>query len=107
MGPVERSITDKLGAHFGAEFLQVTNESFMHSVPEGSESHFKVVVVSELFEGQRLVQRHQSVYRLLADDLAGPVHALAVHTYTPFEWSEIDATAPDSPTCLGGTKKSS
>ena len=107
MGPVEHSITEKLSAHFGAEFLQVANESFMHSVPEGSESHFKVVVVSHQFDGQRLVQRHQSVYKLLADDLAGPIHALAVHTYTPLEWAEVDATAPDSPSCLGGTKKSS
>jgi len=104
MGPVERAITDKLTVHFDAQFLQVTNESFMHSVPEGSESHFKLVVVSEQFDSQRLVQRHQSIYKLLADDLSGPVHALALHTYTPTEWSEKKAKAPDSPDCLGGSK---
>lgn len=105
MGPVERAITDKLNAHFDAQFLQVTNESFMHSVPEGSESHFKLVIVSEQFDSQRLVQRHQSIYRLLADDLAGPIHALALHTYTPFEWSTKNAQAPESPNCLGGSKE--
>jgi BolA protein len=105
MGPVERSITDKLGAHFDAQFLQVTNESFMHSVPAGSESHFKLVIVCDQFDGQRLVQRHQAIYKLLADDLAGPIHALALHTYTPVEWSEKNAEAPESPNCLGGSKK--
>ncbi len=105
MGPVERAVTDKLNGHFAAQFLQVTNESYMHSVPEGSESHFKLVIVSDQFDGQRLVQRHQSIYRLLADDLAGPIHALALHTYTPSEWSEKNAQAPESPNCLGGSKE--
>ena len=105
LGPVERAITDKLSGHFDAQFLQVTNESYMHSVPEGSESHFKLVIVSEQFEGQRLVQRHQSVYRLMADDLAGPIHALALHTYTPSEWSAKNAQAPESPNCLAGSKE--
>jgi stress-induced morphogen len=104
VGPVERSITDKISAHCAVQFLQVTNESYMHSVPEGSESHFKLVIVSEQFHAQRLVQRHQSIYRLLADDLAGPVHALALHTYTPVEWSQKNADAPVSPNCLGGGK---
>ena len=104
MGPVERSITDKLSTHFDAQTLQVTNESFMHSVPAGSESHFKLVIVCDQFDGQRLVQRHQSVYKLLADDLAGPVHALALHTYTISEWAEKNAVAPESPNCLGGSK---
>ena len=104
MGPVERVITEKLNAHFDAQLLQVTNESFMHSVPEGSESHFKLVIVSEQFDSQLLVQRHQLVYKLLADDLAGPIHALALHTYTPFEWSAKNAQASESPNCLGGSK---
>ncbi|MGB0449434.1 MAG: BolA/IbaG family iron-sulfur metabolism protein [Porticoccaceae bacterium] len=105
MGPVECSITDKLSAHFDAHLLQVTNESYMHSVPAGSESHFKLVIVSDEFDGQRLVQRHQSIYKLLADELAGPVHALALHTYTLFEWSAKNAQAPKSPDCLGGSKE--
>ena len=104
MGPVERSITDKLDASFQVQFLQVTNESFMHSVPEGSESHFKLVIVSDLFNGQRLVQRHQSVCKLLSEELSGPVHALALHTYTVSEWAEKSGQAPDSPQCLGGSK---
>lgn len=104
MGPVERSISDKLNAFFQAQFLQVTNESYMHSVPEGSESHFKLVIVSDQFNSQGLVQRHQSVFKLLSEELSGPVHALALHTYTASEWSEKSAQAPNSPQCLGGSK---
>ncbi len=69
-----------------------------------SETHFKVTLVSEMFTGQRSVKRHQSVYAVLAEWLAGPVHALALHTYTPEEWMQVDG-APDSPDCRGGTGK--
>ncbi len=104
MGPIESVINEKLGERFLPEFLEVTNESFMHSVPEGSESHFKLVVVSEQFASMRSVARHQAIYGLLADEMAGPVHALALHTYSAAEWSEKQQQAPDSPNCLGGRK---
>jgi BolA protein len=106
MGPLEGIIYEKLSTAFAPEFLEVTNESYMHSVPEGSESHFKLVVVSEQFLSMRSVARHQAIYSLLADELAGPVHALALHTYTALEWSEKQHQAPDSPNCLGGSKLS-
>jgi stress-induced morphogen len=53
MGPVEQIVTDKLVGQFESEVLQVTNESYMHSVPAGSETHFKVVLVTDQFAGQR------------------------------------------------------
>jgi BolA protein len=105
MGPVEQRIQDKLVAAFSPDVVQVTNESFMHSVPPGSESHFKLVVVTDSFDSMRPVARHQAIYSLLADELAGPVHALALHTYSCAEWSANEATAPASPDCLGGSKK--
>ena len=71
MGPIQQIITTKLQSALTPEFLEVLNESYMHSVPTGSESHFKIVVVSENFVGQRLVKRHQLVYGILADELAG------------------------------------
>ena len=82
--------------------MEVINESHMHSVPENSETHFKVVLVSTAFTGKRAVARHQQVYSLLADEMAGPVHALALHLYTPEEWQ---GEAPESPNCLGGNGK--
>ena len=79
-------------------FLSVENESHMHAVPPNSETHFKVVIASDVFEGKRLVQRHQQIYGLLQAQLKSGVHALALHTYTPVEW-EQRAEAPQSPGC--------
>jgi BolA protein len=104
MGPIQQIITTKLQSALTPEFLEVLNESYMHSVPTGSESHFKIVVVSKNFVGQRLVKRHQLVFGILAAELAGSVHALAMHTYTPVEWNDNNNGAPDSPSCLGGDK---
>ena len=103
MGTVEQLITEKLQQAFVVHLLQLTNESHMHAVPPGSESHFKVVLVSDDFSGKRLVQRHQAVFAVLAEQLKGPVHALALHTYTPEEWIE-KGRSPDSPNCMGGSK---
>ena len=79
--------------------LEVVNESGNHNVPDGSESHFKVVLVSERFDGMRLVARHRLVNQTLAGELAGPVHALALHTYTAEEWRARYQDAPMSPPC--------
>lgn len=103
-GPVQTIVEEKLRSAFAPELLEVVNESHMHSVPPGSESHFKVTLVTTSFEGQRQVRRHQSIYQVLADELAGPVHALALHIYTPAEWAARGAPAPASPDCLGGSK---
>jgi BolA protein len=102
MKPIESSIHAKLSVSFQPEYLQVTDESHMHSVPPGSESHFKVVLSAAIFAGKRQVQRHQAVYACLAQELQDGVHALALHTYTPEEWAS--AQVPESPQCLGGSK---
>ncbi|MCL4164638.1 UNVERIFIED_CONTAM: hypothetical protein GTU68_012325 [Idotea baltica] len=74
----------------------------MHNVPEGSESHFKVTVVSTEFEGQRLIGRHRMVNKALSEELE-IIHALAIHTMTPDEYFAKSGKVPDSPECLGGS----
>jgi stress-induced morphogen len=105
MNPVENRIRSKLLTQFEPVHLDVVNESGQHNVPPGSESHFKVVLVSEAFSGKRQVQRHQAIYGILADELANGVHALALHTYSPDEWSG-PTSVPGSPQCLGGGRHS-
>jgi len=102
--PVQSAIEVKLNSTFQPAVLEVVNESYMHSVPPGSETHFKVVIVSDKFSGKRSVARHQMVYKTLTDEVAGPVHALAIHTYTKDEWHTTGAASPDSPKCMGGSK---
>lgn len=84
------------------DYLAVENESHRHSVPPNSETHFKVTLASSRFEGLLPVKRHQQVYAALAEELAGPVHALALHLYTPREWASRDGASPASPDCRGG-----
>ena len=105
MSVIQESITSKLTAALNPQYLEVVNESHMHSVPPNSETHFKLVIVASVFSAKRKVARQQSVYQLLAEELAGPVHALAMHTYSPEEWQSRAAPDPDSPNCLGGSKK--
>ncbi|MGD9662191.1 MAG: BolA family protein [Porticoccaceae bacterium] len=101
---IAKTIEAKLRESFQPLHLEVVNESYMHNVPPGSESHFKVTLVSESFAGQRPVKRHQSVYAVLAEELKNGVHALALHLYLPEEWQ---GKAPESPKCLGGSKSDS
>ncbi len=103
MKPIENQIHTKLTQGFQPQHLEVLNESHMHSVPPGSETHFKVTLVSPQFEGKRQVQRHQAIYGCLADELKSGVHALALHTFSPSEW-RINNEVPASPQCLGGSK---
>ena len=100
---VQDIIEEKLTGEIDLSHLQVVNESGNHNVPEGSESHFKVVLVSDDFEGDKLIQRHRTVNRILAEELAKDIHALAIHTYTVAEWQDRFGDDPMSPPCLGGS----
>lgn len=102
MNETKIRIEAKLAARFALEHLEVVNESGNHNVPPGSETHFKVVLVAADFAGQRLLARHRLVNEALAEELAGSVHALAIHTYTQQEWRDRFGAAPLSPPCLGG-----
>lgn len=94
----------KLATAFDVAHLEIQNESHKHNVPAGSESHFRVVMVSDDFAGKALVARHRAVYGVVQDELTGGVHALALHTYTLEEWRQRNASAPLSPPCRGGGK---
>ncbi|HTQ99359.1 MAG TPA: BolA family protein [Candidatus Acidoferrum sp.] len=89
-------ITSKVRQALGPELLQLDNESHMHAGPR-TDSHFKLVVVATAFEGLSKVRRHQRLYQLLNEELEGPVHALALHLYTPAEWEH--SSVPVSPLC--------
>lgn len=97
----QQALENALREAFSPVYLQIENESHMHNVPPGSESHFKVQLVAEAFTGKRRVQQHQLVYGALGD-LMSQIHALALHTWAPAQWQGDQA--PASPQCLGGSK---
>lgn len=98
---VADELESRLRAAFSPTELTLLNESFRHNVPTGAETHFKVTLVSDAFLGQPRVRRHQMVYAEAQDLLDGPVHALALHLYTPEEWA-ASGQVPASPDCRGG-----
>lgn len=105
MSPTQAGIERKLKTAFSPTHLEVINESHRHSVPAGSETHFKLVVVTPNFEGKGLLVRHREIYQQLDEEIKiKGVHALALHAFTPAEW-EKQQNAHASPVCQGGAKK--
>lgn len=103
VGDVETEIAAKIHSALSPQLVELENESHRHGGP-ATDSHFKLTVVCEQFAGLNRVKRHQQVYAILAEELQGPVHALALHLYSPQEWVEANGEVPGSPDCRGGSK---
>jgi len=101
----QKAIEDKLNAALQPTHLEVLDESHMHSVPAGAESHFKVTLVTEQFTDLSLIKQHRMINAVLKEELAGKIHALALHTYSPSQLTDRGAPAPESPLCRGGSGK--
>lgn len=98
---MEQQITALLTQALLPMFIEVDNESHLHSSGKGGNSHFKITLVSDAFVGKALVARHRMVQSVVKATTDGVVHALGIHTYTPEEWQSRGGVAPDSPTCAG------
>ena len=89
MGAIIEAIRDKLTTAFEPTRLEVEDDSARHAghagAREGGESHFNVLIESAAFAGEGKVARQRMVYRALAVELAGPVHALSVKALAPGE----------------------
>lgn len=85
----EHLITEKLTKAFAPESLSVVDESHLHvghaGHRPGGQTHYRVYIVSEAFHGKSRLERHRLINATLADELAGGVHALAIHAAVPGE----------------------
>jgi BolA protein len=83
------TITNKLREAFIPESLEVQDESHLHQGHAGhrpgGETHFRVYIVSLAFKGKSRVERHRLINATLQSELAGSVHALAIHAQAPGE----------------------
>lgn len=86
------------------EHLEIINESSMHHGPIDAETHFKVIVVAEIFAGLSLVKRHQQVYLHTKEAMDEGLHALSLHTFSPQEWAKKGGETAVTPNCRGGIK---
>lgn len=93
---LEQQLIERL-QQLSPSYLDVVNESSGHGgYFPGKESHFKVIVVSDIFAGLRSVQRHQKIYAVVGDLLSPEkIHALAIHAFLPEEWQEQDTSSPN------------
>lgn len=87
---------------FAPTHLEVIDESHQHNVPDGAQSHFKAVVVSDNFAGKSRIERHKQVYRVLCEELDGLIKAFSVMAYDPTQWEHRQGNVPASPPCMGG-----
>jgi len=101
---IQESIERKIIQSLTPAHLEVINESHMHNVPAGSESHFKVVIVTDAFDGVSRVRRHQRINGILEKELKEDIHALSMQTMTPEEWTASGGKVMESPACHGGGK---
>ncbi|MGZ3411755.1 MAG: BolA family protein [Xanthobacteraceae bacterium] len=86
---MQSEIVGKLAAIFAPESLRVEDESHQHAGHSGDrpggESHFRVHIVADAFKGKSRIERHRMINQALAAELAGGVHALAIHASAPGE----------------------
>ena len=99
-------IEGRLLQDLAPERMRLENESYMHNVPEGAESHWNLIIVSKEFEGKPLIKRHRAVYNALGNEIRDGIHALTMKTLTPAEWEKAGGEAENpAPKCLGGAGK--
>ncbi|VEG90692.1 BolA family protein [Legionella spiritensis] len=82
--------------------LTIHDESNRHHVPQGAETHFKIILVAEAFSGLKTVERHRMINHLLAREFQNGLHALSLHLHTPAEWQKKGGAIPESPPCRDG-----
>lgn len=99
MDIVEKEIILVLTNKYNPKVLEVVNESDMHSGPRGRETHFKVLIVSDYFEGLAPIDRQRDVYNTL-DSVVKKIHALSIKA-VPVDLYKPNSTF-QSPDC---TKK--
>ncbi len=98
---MQQALETRLQQAFKPVYLNIENETHMHNVPANAESHWKVTIVSDQFEGLMLIKRHRLVNTALKQEIE-KIHALALHTMTPQEWFDKGGKVAESPPCEGG-----
>lgn len=89
-GNRERQIRQRLEAHFAPVELLIKDQSHLHAGHAGAQDgrgHFEIQIVAEAFAGKSRIERHRSVYAVLADLLQSDIHALRIKALAPTERS--------------------
>jgi len=89
MGPVEKTLHEKLEKALKIDQLEIINNSKNHrghaGNPGGGETHFKITIISDDFKGKTRLERHRMIFSILEEELKNPVHALSLYLCDPSE----------------------
>lgn len=95
-------IQEILNNEFNPSYLNIVNESYLHSVPKEYETHFKITIVSKKFENKLTIDRHKLIYKLLQNEMGekndNKLHAVSIFAKTTEEWGKSEN--PQTPNCL-------
>ena len=97
---ISEIIQSKLQNSLNPLHIAVENESHFHHVPKGSETHFKIVLVSSRFENLKLLARHRLVQEIISQEIS-QIKACSLHTFTLEEWNARGGERIQSPKCVG------
>jgi BolA protein len=95
---IESTINKIINESYNPLYIELVNESFMHNVPRGSESHFKLVIVSNIFKNMTLIQRHKHIYSSL-NSIMNNIHALSINAFDTEEF-RLNPDISRSPNCI-------
>lgn len=104
---MEKTLMEK----FNPTKLEIVNDSNSHSVKEGSETHFRVYIVSEGFKNKTKVQTHQEIYKLFTNEMGdkhqNKLHSLSIYSYSPEEYEKNQTSLENKipPVCAGKNKE--
>lgn len=85
-----QSIQAKIQTKLNPKSLEIVNESHLHAGHQESfdgsgETHLRIKIIAELFEGMNRVDRHRAINALVADEIAAGLHAIAIEAKAPSE----------------------
>jgi len=102
---IQAAIEHKLIDAFSPERLRIDNDSSRHAGP-ATDSHYRVVIVAASFNGSNSLKRQRAVYACLAEEMAGPIHALQMKCMTPDEYAAANGDLTlKAPPCGGGSSR--
>lgn len=102
-GIIKNLISKRIADELQPLHFVIEDESHRHS--RGGESHFKILVVSQLFEGKSFLERHRIVNKAVTgNDISLPCHAISISAKTPSQWADGEVILQSTPSCLGGDR---
>lgn len=101
---LESYIIQQLNQNLNPHYLLVENISYLHTVPHGAETHFKIFVVSDSFMNKKNIDRQRSLHSVLVERMP-QIHSITQKTLTISEWTQLGSPKDfDVPECFGGKK---